>query len=91
MSGGIMLDSVIRTVVSKILGALVGLALAVGVVVPADVSDKLSVALTLAVAGLIELAYYVIGRLIEQRFPAAGKAVLSLGMAKGSPVYFRQR
>jgi hypothetical protein len=85
-----MLDSIIRTLVAKLLGGLLGLALAVGVVVPADVSDRLQVALTMLVAALIELGYYVTGRLVEQRFPTLGRTVLSLGMAKGTPVYVKR-
>ncbi|MFG2002287.1 hypothetical protein ACGFNU_24355 [Spirillospora sp. NPDC048911] len=90
MSGGMMLNSIIRTVVSKVVGALLGLALAVGVVVPAHLTEMLTVVLAAAVVGLVEVAYYVLGRVIEQRFPTAGKVVLSLGMAKGTPVYVRR-
>lgn len=84
-----MLDSVIRTVVAKLVGAVLGLALAVGVVVPAEMSEGLTVVVAAAVAGLVEVAYYVIGRAIEQRFPPAGRALLSLGMVGRSPRYSR--
>lgn len=84
-----MLDSVIRTVVAKLVGSIIGLALAVGVVVPAAMSESLTVVLAAAVAGLVEVAYYVIGRAIEQRYPSAGRALLSLGMVGRSPWYSR--
>lgn len=84
-----MLDSVIRTVVAKLVGAVLGLALAVGVVVPANMSEGLTVGLAAAVAGLIEVAYYVLGRAIEQRYPSAGRALLSFGTVGRSPWYSR--
>ncbi len=84
-----MLDSIIRTGVAKFVGVLVGLALALGVVIPAHLSEAVTVVLVAAVNGLVELAYYVIGRWVEQRYPSAGRALLSLGMVGRSPYYSR--
>lgn len=84
-----MLDSIIRTLVAKLVGLLVGLAVALGVVVPTDMSQAATTALTLAVGGLVEMAYYVLGRAVEQRFPAAGRVLLSLGAVGRSPSYTR--
>lgn len=82
-----MLASIIRTGVAKVVGALVGLALAVGVVVPVDMSEHLIAVVTVAVVGVVELAYYVVGRAIEQRWPMAGRVLLSAGLTRQAPEY----
>src|SRR5690606_27158965 len=76
----VMWASIVRTGVAKVVGALVGLALAVGVVVPVDMSEHLIAVVTVAVVGVVELAYYVVGRAIEQRWPLAGRLLLSAGL-----------
>jgi hypothetical protein len=62
----------------------------VGVVVPDDLSKTLTVALSAAVAALIEVGYYVAGRWIEMHYPAAGRVLLSLGLVGRSPTYIRR-
>lgn len=82
-----MWASIIRTGVAKVVGALVGLALAVGVVVPVGMSEHLIAVVTVAVVGVVELAYYVVGRAIEQRWPLAGRLLLSAGLTGKTPEY----
>ena len=84
-----MLDSIIRTIVAKLVGAVLGLALAVGVVVPDNMSKMLTLVLAAAVTGFVEVAYYVVGRWVEQRYPPAGRVLLSLGAVGRSPEYRR--
>lgn len=82
-----MWASIVRTGVAKLVGWLVGLALAVGVVVPADASAELVAVVTAAVVALVELAYYVASRAVEQRWPMVGRVLLSAGLTRQVPEY----
>lgn len=74
-----VVTSIVRTFASKIVGALIGVALALGVAVPAELSEQVTVALTGALAVTVQLVYYVIARLLEQRVPAIGQVMLWSG------------
>ncbi|WP_018658499.1 hypothetical protein [Actinomadura flavalba] len=78
-----LMTSIVRDIAGKIVGGGVGLALGAGVAVPADLSDRLTVALTIALAVAAQTVYYVGVRLLERRWPGAGRL---LGLAR-QPVY----
>lgn len=71
--------SIVRTVASKMVGAGLGVALALGVAVPAHLSEQMTVALTGALALGVQLVYYVVARWLEQRVPGIGKMMLWSG------------
>ncbi|MFC5184359.1 hypothetical protein [Actinomadura harenae] len=77
-----MRDSILRTLVPLVVGTLVGWAAKIGLSLPAD-------AVTAVLTPAITLAYYTGARLIEQVWPQAGRILLSLGLAQGSPSYSR--
>lgn len=79
-----LLTSIVRTVTSKLVGGLIGLALALVVVVPDDLSRNLTLVVTAAVTVAAQVVYYVAARLLERRFPGVGG--LLLGAAK-APTY----
>lgn len=75
-----MYDSVIRTVVPVIVGVLLGQAARIGLDLPAG-------AVTEVVTVVVTGAYYAVARLVEQRWPALGRVLLSAGLARRAPVY----
>lgn len=75
-----MFDSVIRTVVPLIVGALIAWAAKIGLNLPEG-------AVTELVTVLVVAGYYVIARLIETRWPALGRILLAAGLSKRQPVY----
>jgi hypothetical protein len=83
-----MLDSIVRTIVPKIVGVLLGLVPA-SVVVPDTLSTALTIAVGAAVLAVVEIVYYVVGRLLEMRWPGAGRVLLGLGLPVGKPQYLR--
>lgn len=81
---GDYLVSVIRTWVATAIGAaLAYLALHFDIVLPADAATGLQVGAVALVIGV----YYAVVRWLEGRWPGLGRVLLSLGMAKGAPVY----
>ena len=79
-----MYDSVIRTVVPVIVGVLLGQAARIGLDLPAGAVTEV---VTVVVAG----AYYAVARLVEQRWPALGRVLLSAGLSRRAPVYVHVR
>lgn len=77
-----MLASVLRTVVPLIVGALLAQAARLGLDLPEG-------AVTELVTVLVTAAYYALGRLVEEHVdPRVGRVLLSLGLARGRPVYY---
>lgn len=79
-----VLTSIARTVASKAVGGLVGAGAAVGVVVPADLSEAATVAVSGAVVVVVQVVYYVVARWAERRYPWLGQLLL---WSKKQPVY----
>jgi hypothetical protein len=79
-----MYDSVIRTVVPVIVGVLLGQAARIGLDLPAG-------AVTEVVTVVVTGAYYAVARLVEQRWPALGRVLLSAGLSRRVPVYVPRR
>lgn len=79
-----MYDSVIRTVVPLVVGVLLGQAARIGLDLPAG-------AVTEVVTVVVTGAYYAVARLVEQRWPALGRVLLSAGLARRTPVYVHVR
>lgn len=79
-----MYDSVIRTVVPVIVGVLLGQAARIGLDLPAG-------AVTEVVTVVTTGAYYAVARLVEQRWPALGRVLLSAGLSRRAPVYVPPR
>lgn len=77
-----MYDSVIRTVVPLVVTLILGWAAKVGLGLPSD-------ALTIVVTAVIGFVYYTVARVVEQRWPAWGSALLALGMTTRQPTYMR--
>ncbi|MEV8636502.1 hypothetical protein AB0395_33130 [Streptosporangium sp. NPDC051023] len=76
--------SIARTVASKAVGGLVGAGAAVGVVVPADLSESATVAVSGAVVVVAQVVYYVVARWAERRYPWLGQLLL---WSSKQPVY----
>lgn len=74
-----VVTSIVRTFASKVVGGLLGVALALGVAVPAELSEQMTVALTGFLALVVQVVYYVVARVLEQRAPAIGKVMLWSG------------
>ncbi|WP_433248754.1 hypothetical protein ACQPYK_01100 [Streptosporangium sp. CA-135522] len=83
-----VLISVARTVASKLVGGLIGAGAAVGVVVPADLSEQTTVVVSGAVFFVIQVVYYVVARWAERRYPWLGRLLL---WSKKQPVYQEAR
>jgi hypothetical protein len=79
-----MYDSVIRTVVPVIVGVLLGQAARIGLDLPAG-------AVTEVVTVVVTGAYYAVARLVEQRWPALGRVLLSAGLSRRAPVFVQVR
>lgn len=79
-----MYDSVIRTVVPVIVGVLLGQAARIGLDLPAG-------AVTEVVTVVVTGAYYAVARLVEQRWPALGRVLLSAGLSRRAPMYVHVR
>ena len=75
-----MYDSIVRTVVPVIVGVLLGQAARIGLDLPAG-------AVTEVVTVVVTGAYYAVARLVEQRWPALGRVLLSAGLSRRAPVY----
>lgn len=75
--------SLVRTYVPIGVGVLVAWLAAKGVVVDADTSA----ALVLAIGGLASAAYYALARFLELKFPLLGG--LLLGAPRSTPVYVK--
>ncbi|WP_289008971.1 hypothetical protein [uncultured Thermomonospora sp.] len=75
-----MYDSIVRTVVPVIVGVLLGQAARIGLDLPAG-------AVTEVVTVVTTGAYYAVARLVEQRWPALGRVLLSAGLSRRAPVY----
>ncbi|MQY07744.1 hypothetical protein [Actinomadura macrotermitis] len=75
-----MIDSLIRTFVPLIAGALLAQAAKYGLDLPEGTVTELVTVLSTAV-------YYALARLLERRLPKAGRLLLSLGLTRRSPVY----
>lgn len=79
-----MLDSILRTLVPVVVGVLLGQAARLGLDLPAGaVTEIITVVLT--------TAYYALGRRVEHTWPGAGRLLLSLGLARRTPVYRKPR
>lgn len=76
-----MLDSIIRTLVPLIIGALITGAARLGF----DLHPDMTV--TEIVTVLVTGAYYWLARFVEQHWPGVGRLLLSLGLARRTPVY----
>jgi hypothetical protein len=75
-----MLASVIRTVVPYIVGVIVGQAARIGL----DLDEGAVTAIVTVVASYL---YYQAARLLEERWPAAGRWLLALGLTRRAPEY----
>lgn len=75
-----MIDSILRTLVPVIVGHLLAWAAMVGLSLPEG-------AVTEIVAVVLTAAYYALGRWIEQPWPGFGRVLLSIGLARRTPVY----
>ena len=78
-----MLDSILRTTVPVIVGVLLGWAAKIGLGLPSGAVFEI-------VTVVITAAYYALARLVEQRWPGVGQMLLSLGLARRTPVYVAQ-
>lgn len=78
-----MYDSVIRTLVPLIVGALIAQAARIGLDLP-------EAALTELVTVLVTAVYYVLARLVEEHRPRLGRALLSFGLSRKSPAYRKE-
>jgi hypothetical protein len=77
-------ESLIRTWVPVAVGAvLTWLATKVGIVL----DEQSSVMAVTVSAALVTAAYYAVSRAVEQRWPAVGRVLVSLGIARQAPVY----
>ncbi|MFD0883722.1 hypothetical protein ACFQ08_04020 [Streptosporangium algeriense] len=79
-----VLTSIARTIASKLVGGLIGAGAAVGVAVPADLSEPATVAVSGAVVVLAQVVYYIVARWAERRYPWLGQLLL---WSKFQPVY----
>ncbi|GAA2621924.1 hypothetical protein GCM10010411_67430 [Actinomadura fulvescens] len=79
-----MLDSIIRTVVPLIVGAVLGYAAKVGLDLPAD-------AVTAIVTPVITAAYFLLARALEQVWPTARRVLLGFGLTGKQPEYVSPR
>ncbi len=81
-----MFESWIRTAVpAGIAAGLTWLAVHFGVVL----DEGTSAGLAIAVTGLVVAVYYAAARLVERRWPTAGRMLLALGLTKAQPTYER--
>ncbi len=77
-----MFDSIARTVIPLVVAVLLGQAARIGL----DLDEGAVTSIVTAVAGTL---YYAGARWLEQRFPAVGGVLLSLGLARRTPTYER--
>lgn len=75
-----MYASIVRTVVPLIVGVVVGQAARLGL----DLGPGAVTAIVTAVVGTV---YYGLARLVEERWPAAGRVLLALGLTRQKPEY----
>lgn len=75
-----MLDSLIRTTVTLIVGVLLGQALKVGL----NLDEG---AVTSIVTVVVTTVYYAAARWLEQQWPLAGRILLGAGVVDTQPVY----
>lgn len=75
-----VLDSLIRTLVPVVAGSILGQAARVGLDLPPGAVADL---VTLVVTGV----YYWMGRVLENRWPQAGRWLLAAGLTSARPVY----
>jgi hypothetical protein len=78
-----MFDSIVRTLVPVVVGVLLGQAARLGLDLPEG-------AVTEVVTVVITTAYYAASRVIEKRWPGAGRVLLSLGLTGKEPVYVKE-
>ena len=78
-----MLDSIIRTCVPVIAGVLLGWAAKAGLDLPSGATTEI-------VTVVLTTAYYAAARFIEQTWPNLGNVLLSLGLARRTPVYVKR-
>ncbi|GAA3077742.1 hypothetical protein [Streptosporangium carneum] len=83
-----VLTSIARTIASKLVGGLIGAGAALGVVVPTDLSEQTTVAVSGAVFFVVQVVYYVVARWVERRYPWLGQLLL---WSKFQPVYQEAR
>ena len=79
-----MYDSIIRTVVPLVVALVLGQAARIGL----DLDEG---AVTSIVTAVLGFAYYSVSRWVEVHYPAVGRVLLSLGLAKGVPAYVKPR
>ncbi|MFC6936683.1 hypothetical protein ACFQHO_44750 [Actinomadura yumaensis] len=87
-----LITSIIRDWTGKLVGAVVGLALAAGVTIPADLSAQATAAISGVMLVAVQLVYYVAVRAAEQRWPAAGRllgAASAPGYGLNVPIHTR--
>lgn len=80
-----MLDSILRTAVPYLVGALIVLAGKAGLDLHADMT------ITEVVTLVVATGYYWLARLVEQAWPGLGRVLLSFGLARRTPVYRKAR
>src|SRR5690606_4532694 len=78
-----MLASAIRTVVPYIVGVIVGQAARLGL----GLDEGAVTAIVTVVASYL---YYPAARLLEERWPAAGRWLLALGLTRRAPEYVKR-
>ena len=78
-----MLASIIRTAVPVIVGVLLGWAAKVGLDLPSG-------AVTEIVTAVLTTTYFALARFIERAWPGLGNGLLSLGLARRTPVYIKR-
>lgn len=79
-----MLDSLLRTLVPIIVGAVIGYAAKVGLGLDPG-------AVTMIVTPTVTFVYYAVARVVEEAWPAGGRFLLSLGLSGKTPVYSAAR
>lgn len=69
-----------RTLIPIVVGALISWAATVGLDLPATET-------AIVITSIVTFAYGVTARLVETRWPAIGRVLISLGLTKYVPVY----
>lgn len=74
-----VVTSLVRTLAAQLVGGLAGIAAALGIAVPADLSEQATVALASALLVVVQMVYYVAARWAERRWPSLGRLLLWSG------------
>lgn len=69
--------SIVRTSASKIAGAIIGVLVSAGVVLPADLSADATAYLVAVIVVGAQLVYYPAARALERKWPGMGRLLLA--------------